>query len=104
MEIEAQEQERLRKKRVKALLRASNLIPPEDRDLILDLEANPGPQPRFEPEPGLEVGLSSSPSLDLSQALSLSSNLGLSSSRGASLHGSSSMRSSMRGMGWEMGG
>ncbi|OBT47708.1 hypothetical protein VE00_02205 [Pseudogymnoascus sp. WSF 3629] len=54
--IEAWKQERLRKKRVKALLRAGNLIPPEDWDLILDPETNSEPETSLEPEPGLELG------------------------------------------------
>ena len=37
--VEARKQERLRKKRVTALLRAGNPIPPEDQDSVLDPEA-----------------------------------------------------------------
>jgi multidrug efflux pump subunit AcrA (membrane-fusion protein) len=60
--VEAWKQERLRKKRVKAHIRAGNPIPPEDQDPILDPEAGSKPKPRsgseagFEPEAGSEAG------------------------------------------------
>ncbi|OBT45882.1 hypothetical protein VE00_04230 [Pseudogymnoascus sp. WSF 3629] len=60
--VEARKQERLRKKRVKAHIRAGNPIPPEDQDPILDPEAGSKPKPRsgseagFEPEAGSEAG------------------------------------------------
>ncbi|ELR06080.1 hypothetical protein GMDG_07791, partial [Pseudogymnoascus destructans 20631-21] len=47
--VEARKQERLRKKRVKAHIRAGNPIPPEDWDPILDPEAGSKPEPGFEP-------------------------------------------------------
>ena len=60
--VKARKQERLRKKRVKALLRAGNLIPPEDQDPILDPEA--GSEPGSEPEPSSEPESSSEPELE----------------------------------------
>ena len=50
--VEARRQERLRKKRVKAHIRAGNPIPPEDEDPIPDPEA--GSEPGSEPEPSSE--------------------------------------------------
>jgi hypothetical protein len=53
--IEARKQERLRKKRVKAAIRAGNSIPPEDQDPIPDPEAGSGSEPEPEPEPGSQL-------------------------------------------------
>ncbi|OBT54635.1 hypothetical protein VE04_04303 [Pseudogymnoascus sp. 24MN13] len=46
--VKARKQERLRKKRVRALIRAGNPVPLEDQDPILDPEA--GSKPGFELE------------------------------------------------------
>ncbi|OBT81696.1 hypothetical protein VE02_09771 [Pseudogymnoascus sp. 03VT05] len=51
--VEARKQERLRKKRVRALTQAGNPIPPEDQDPIPD------------PEAGLEAGSEASSELEL---------------------------------------
>ncbi|OBT50971.1 hypothetical protein VE04_08836 [Pseudogymnoascus sp. 24MN13] len=72
----AREQERLRKKRVKALLRAGNPIPPEDQEPILDPEAGailkleagfgiePASGPGSEPASGLEPELELEPGFE----------------------------------------
>ncbi|KAL5346556.1 hypothetical protein ACLOAV_008263 [Pseudogymnoascus australis] len=54
--VEARKQERLRKKRVKALLRAGNPVPPEDLDPIPDPEAGSVLGFDSEPEAGSEPG------------------------------------------------
>ena len=53
--VEARKQERLRKKRVKAHLRAGNPIPPEDQDPIPDPEAGSEPGFELELEPGNQL-------------------------------------------------
>ncbi|KAL5349637.1 hypothetical protein ACLOAV_004667 [Pseudogymnoascus australis] len=75
--VEARKQERLRKKRVRALIRAGNPIPPEDQDLIPDPEAGSEPEPdsepkpefepsfEFKPEPGLKPGSGYEPGFEL---------------------------------------
>ncbi|KFY98657.1 hypothetical protein V498_01326 [Pseudogymnoascus sp. VKM F-4517 (FW-2822)] len=70
--VEAWKQERLWKKRVKALLRAGNLVPPEDLDPIPDPEAGSKPEPEAgsvlsfdsEPEAGSVLGFNSEPDFD----------------------------------------
>ncbi|KFY83598.1 hypothetical protein V498_07945, partial [Pseudogymnoascus sp. VKM F-4517 (FW-2822)] len=59
--VDARKQERLRKKRVKALLRAGNPVPPEDLDPIPDPEAGSKP----EPEAGSVLGFNSEPGFEL---------------------------------------
>ena len=57
MGVEAQKQERLWKKRVRALLRADNPIPLADQAPILDPEAGSDLEPEFELEldPGSQL-------------------------------------------------